>query len=81
MTGPEEFLVSKFSATGCLPPDDSDRCSHPIERMHSEIVKYARRDNVADTILPVLVEFVDRALASHSRAQAPQTSGQSMIPW
>lgn len=56
--------MNRASATGCFAsPDDKDRCSHPIDRTHSEIVKYARDDDVEREILPVLVKFADRALA------------------
>ncbi|KXJ87252.1 P-loop containing nucleoside triphosphate hydrolase protein, partial [Microdochium bolleyi] len=62
MSGPPAVLVSAFSATHCILGADAGDCSCAINRGHSEIVKYAREDDVYDTVLLRLQSLAQRAV-------------------
>jgi hypothetical protein len=55
-------LVNESSATHGRPSEDKAHHVHAINRSHSELVKYARRDEVYDIVLGFLQEFAGAAI-------------------
>ncbi|KAJ5381895.1 uncharacterized protein N7496_004323 [Penicillium cataractarum] len=63
MTGPRECLVSRSSATCCLPPDAPRNRAIPIPRTHSDLVKFARHDSDYDNVIYFLHSIYGRSAA------------------
>ena len=57
MSGPPAVLVSASSATHSRPGEDQAHDIHAINRSHSEMVKYSRRDVDYNIVLGFLEEF------------------------
>jgi hypothetical protein len=61
MTGKAEVLVAKPSATHCRPWEESNDYLCPINRDHSDMVKFRSNDNNYDIVLVTLRRMVSRA--------------------
>lgn len=61
MSGPPSVLVDASSATHCRPGEDQVFDIHPINRNHSELVKFSRKDVDYGVVLGVLQEFAQDA--------------------
>ncbi|KAK5993735.1 hypothetical protein PT974_07172 [Cladobotryum mycophilum] len=64
MNGPKEVLVNKASATQCRPWDNDPGRICPINRNHSEMVKFRRNDPEYDRVIQILKGMARRALES-----------------
>lgn len=60
MDGPDKCLVTRNSATSCLPPDMASDHSVPIHRTHSELVKFSAHDADYDTVFDILRHIILR---------------------
>lgn len=61
MTGPPSVLVDASSATHGRPGEDQAHHIHPLNRNHSEMVKFGRKDVDYGTVLDFLKEFAESA--------------------
>ncbi len=66
MTGEAKVLVGKPPATHCRPWEESNDYLCPIDRDHSDMVKFSANDNNYDIVLVTLQGMVARA-ASEER--------------
>ena len=64
MDGEPKVLVSKASATHCRPWEDTYDHVCPLERDHSDLVKFGPNDKDYDTVLTLLQGMVQRAMNS-----------------
>ncbi|KAL9637041.1 MAG: hypothetical protein Q9204_002025 [Flavoplaca sp. TL-2023a] len=80
MTGPLSVLVDAFSATHGRPGEDQIHDIHPINRNHSEMVKYGRKDVDYEVVLGFLEEFAQRAPAV-IQARFVVDDERNMIRW
>ena len=61
MTGKPSILVDSASATHSRPWEFEERYVQPINRSHSDLVKFARKDEVYDVVLYQLKRFSEVA--------------------
>lgn len=61
MTGPPSVLVDASSATHGRPGEDQVHHIHPLNRNHSEMVKFGRKDVEYGIVLGFLEEFAKSA--------------------
>ena len=61
MIGEPKVLVTTASATHCRPWEDTNDHVCPMQRDHSNLVKFGANDPDYDTILHVLQEMIQRA--------------------
>ena len=69
MTGPCEVLVTQPSATHCRPWEGGPEHICPINRTHSEMVKFGLEDAEYEKVLKRIQDLVARALQSQSKPQ------------
>jgi hypothetical protein len=62
MKGPKVILVDIGSATHVRYWENQSHHVHPIERDHSELVKFKCHDEVYERVLRTLEEFVEGAV-------------------
>ena len=77
MTGPLSILVDASSATHGRPGEDQVHHIHPINRNHSEMVKFCRKDVDYGVVLGFLEEFAQSASAT-VRARFTVLGGSQM---
>ncbi|RFU77499.1 nacht and ankyrin domain containing [Trichoderma arundinaceum] len=77
MTGPAAILVSKLSATHCRPWEDGAQYICPINRTHSEILKFGPEDHEYENALGRIEGLVRRALTSRRRSPRPNFSQEA----
>lgn len=61
MEGPQTILVSSLSATHGRYWENQAHHIQPINRDHSQLVKFKPNDEVYDRVLSTLQEFVEKA--------------------
>ncbi len=62
-TGPCVVLVNETSATHSRPGEDLAHNVQAIDRTHSDMVKFSRRDEAYNLVLSFIQEFADAATA------------------
>lgn len=67
MSGERKVLVSTSSATHCRPWEDTNDHMCPMQRDHSNLVKFSPHDHGYDTVLHVLQGMVQRAAHCQER--------------
>ncbi len=70
MAGPLRCLVTRSSATSCLPVGASSDHAVAIDRTHSDLVKFASHDSEYDKLIHVLEEICRRSWDIPTRPQA-----------
>lgn len=70
MSGPKAILVSVASATACLKEADKRDYVCPIARPHSEMIKYAKQDDVYEIVLQKLQAIAKRAISPSARPES-----------
>ena len=63
MDGPEDFLVTKASATRCRIWEDKPQHICPLPRTHSNMTRFAQHDEEYDKVLQRLKRLVRRAIS------------------
>jgi hypothetical protein len=62
MDGPDCMLVSRNSATAGLVSTMKSNITKPLNRTHSDLVKFAKADDEYHFVLEILEEMMGRAL-------------------
>jgi hypothetical protein len=68
MDGPGCMLVSRNSATAGLVSTMKSDITKPLNRTHSDLVKFAKADEEYYAVLHILTEMVERAMVTHEDA-------------
>ncbi|VUC28482.1 unnamed protein product, partial [Clonostachys rosea] len=79
MTGPQECLVSRASATGCLPASISASFSLGLNKNHSNLVKFATHDDDFYRVQQILSQVCQLSPHSRGMPQKPEIQGQAHI--